>query len=85
VVIDYSLAKTWGRGSQFSKIFAVLAHLDWKSFDPERFAAAICPVVNVKRHDLESAQRLSFVAEQLGMKTDMRIGGGRCWKRERAT
>jgi hypothetical protein len=85
VAIDYSLAKTWGRGSQFNKILSVFAHLDWNSFDPERLAAAVSAVVNVKRHDLESAQRLSLVAEQPGMKTDMRIGGGQGWKRQRAT
>jgi hypothetical protein len=85
VAIDYSLAKTWGTSSQFSKIIAVLVHLDRKSFDPKRVAAAVCAVVNVKGHDLESAQRLSVVAEQPGMKTDMRIGGSQGWKRQPAT
>jgi hypothetical protein len=85
VAIDYSLAKTWGGGSQLSKIFTVLARLNWKSFDPECVAAAVCTVVNIKGDDLESAQWLSVVAEQLGMKTDMRIGGGQGRKRQQAT
>jgi hypothetical protein len=83
--IDNFVGKTGGAGAELNSVFPVLADVNWKSFDPESVASAVCIVVNGKGDELESAQGLSVTAEELGSKIDMRIGSGKRWKRQQTT